>query len=355
MKKTTLFLSIGGAGFAIICSFSSSLAGVSRGGERNTNEGNMALHSNTSGSDNTALGDSALYSNTEGSTNTAVGSQALYSNSTSSDGGNTAVGYQALFSNTSGIFNMAFGHQTLLSCTTGIRNCAIGSTALQNFVDGDSNTSLGNASMLNTLNASYNTAVGRRALFRVNASNDNIALGFYAASNLRTGDNNIDIGNLGVNTESNNIRIGTVTPAVTIPVNTLRAAHTDTYIAGIFGSMTSGGTPVFVDANGKLGTMPSSARFKDEIKPIDEASETIFRLRPVTFRYKPQITKDSRPQFGLVAEEVAKVNPDLVVRDDHGEIYSVRYEAVNALLLNEFIKQHRQVEEQQRQIDKLTA
>jgi hypothetical protein len=366
MKKTTWFLFIGAAAFATICSFSSSLAGISRGGERNTNAGNMALHNNTSGSDNTALGDSALYSNTERNFHTAVGSQALFNNSGTADNtGNTAVGYQTLFSNTIGDANNAFGGQSMLNNIDGTRNCAVGQATLQNLTSGDSNTAVGNASLLNSAVINYNTAVGRRALFRSQADL-NTAIGFFAGSNARGGStNDVYVGNVGpdpIGSESNTIRIGQQAPATitlgTPPVTESHTfpAHTDTYVAGIFGSSTiTPGMPVYVDASGKLGTLPSSARFKEDVKPMDNASAEIFALKPVTFRYKAEVTKDKAAQFGLVAEEVAKIDPGLVVRDAKGEIQSVRYEAVNAMLLNEFIKQHRQVEEQQMQIDKLTA
>jgi Chaperone of endosialidase len=163
-------------------------------------------------------------------------------------------------------------------------------------------------------------------------------LGTNAGVNLTTGEFNIDIGNEGVADEGNTIRIGTV------------GTHAATFIAGISGTAVVG-DPVVVDANGQLGTAASSARFKKEIRPMDNASETILALKPVRFQYK----SDSKgtPQFGLIAEEVAKVNPDLVVRDRDGEIYSVRYEAVNAMLLNEFLKEHRTVQEQQKEMDAL--
>src|SRR5439155_6440299 len=161
----------------------------------------------------------------------------------------------------------------------------------------------------------------------------NIALGNFAGANLTTGDNNIDVGNVGVAGESNTIRIGTI------------GTQTATYIAGIMGKTAPMGTPVFINANGQLGTTPSSVRFKDEIKPMDKASEAILALKPVTFRYKKEFDPEGVPQFGLVAEDVAKVNPDLVVRDAEGKVYTVRYEAVNAMLLNEFLKEHRKVEQ----------
>src|ERR1700676_2577960 len=177
-----------------------------------------------------------------------------------------------------------------------------------------------------------NTANGVEALLNNTTGIGNIALGVSAGSNLTTGSNNIDIGNQGVAAEANTIRIGTA------------GNQTATFIAGIYG-VNEGGTPaaVYINSNGQLGTMSSSRRFKKEIKAMDQPSQAILALKPVTFQYKSD-TK-ATPQFGLIAEEVAKVDPDLVVRDAEGEIYSVRYEAVNAMLLNEFLKEHRTVDE----------
>jgi hypothetical protein len=198
-----------------------------------------------------------------------------------------------------------------------------------------------------------NTANGTGAL--VNSTGDlNVALGFTAGVNLATGNNNIYVGNVGVPREANAIRIGAQI-AVTDQFGVLHPAHTATYIAGIRDA-TAGITdaiPVLIDSAGQLGTMSSSRRFKNEIRATDEESEPVLSLKPVIFHYK----SDSKgtPQFGLIAEEVAKVNPDLVARDRNGEIYSVRYEAVNAMLLNEFLKQHQTVQELKKQVAELTA
>ena len=288
---------------------------------------------------NTAEGGSgALASLTTGSNNTALGSQALFS---LTDGiQNTAVGAQALKGNT-GILNTAVGFQALVSNTVGAANTAVGWRALFK------NTATGTQIMIPGLD---NTAVGFEALYSNTTGQSNTALGAFAGMNLTTGIGNICIGKdvFGVAGESNTIRIG--------------AVQTATYIAGIFGA-TSTGSPVGVDSDGHLGVLASSsARFKDEIKPMDKTSEAILALKPVTFRYKKEIDRKGIPQFGLVAEEVEKVNPDLVTRDRDGKLYTVRYEAVNAMLLNEFLKEHRKNEEQeatiasqQKQIDALTA
>jgi hypothetical protein len=169
------------------------------------------------------------------------------------------------------------------------------------------------------------------------------------------GSNNIDIGNLGVAGEANTIRIGEPT-AVTDPVFGERLpAHTATFIAGIYGKTASGGTAVYINSSGRLGTLTSSARFKQNIHSMDKASEAILKLKPVTFHYKQELDPDGIPQFGLVAEQVEKVSPDLVARDEQGKPYTVRYEAVNAMLLNEFLKEHRKVEEQSRKIQEQDA
>jgi uncharacterized coiled-coil protein SlyX len=283
-------------------------------GNGNTAEGNGALFSLTTGVDNTAMGFQALFSDTSGFNNTANGYQALNSNTTGVN--NTANGSAALSNNTTGGNNTAAGLAALFSNTTGSANTATGFTALQS----------------NTTGAA-NTAYGVQALQGNTTGSANIALGFGAGQNITTGSLNIDIANVGVSTEASTIRIGTA------------GNQTATFIAGISGVTVAGGVTVIVDANGHLGTIVSSQRFKDQIKPMDKASEVILSLRPVTFRYKHELDPEGIPQFGLVAEEVEKVNPDLVARDAEGKVFTVRYEAVNAMLLNEFLKQHRTVQE----------
>jgi hypothetical protein len=216
---------------------------------------------------------------------------------------NTATGDYALFNLTRGTRNTAIGFQALNTNTTGSENTAIGFFALQDNTTGRNNIALGNAAGIFTL-----------------------------------GDNNIHIGNLGAQ-ESDTIRIGTVAG------RGIRDFQSNTYIAGISGVTIAGGVPVVIDADGHLGSTTSSERFKDEIKPMDKASEAILALKPVTFHYKKELDPDGIPQFGLVAEQVQKVNPDLVARDAEGKVYTVRYEAVNAMLLNEFLKEHRTVQE----------
>jgi hypothetical protein len=233
--------------------------------------------------------------------------------------------------------NTATGDYALFNLTTGTRNTAIGFWAL------NTNTTGGK-----------NTAIGFQTLVDNTTGKNNIALG-YAAGIFTAGDNNIHIGNVGAE-ESDTIRIGTVAG------RGVRDFQSNTYIAGISGVTIAAGLPVMIDANGHLGSTTSSERFKDEVKPMDKASEAILALKPVTFHYKKELDPDGIPQFGLVAEQVEKVNPDLVVRDTEGKPYSVRYDQVNAMLLNEFLKEHKTVQEQgetiarqQKQIEALTV
>jgi len=235
----------------------------------------------------------ALYSNTHGSFNTASGDYALENNTTG--GYNTANGYNALDSNTTGSYNTADGFTALAQNTT----------------------------------SDSNTAIGVQALFNDTTGSTNIALGFNAGSNVTTANNVICIGADGHNVDN------------------------ACYIGQIFNATLSGGVAVYINSNGRLGTTTSSRRFKEEIKPMERASEAILALKPVTFRYKKGIDPEGIPQFGLVAEEVEKVSPDLVVRDKEGKPYSVRYDQVNAMLLNEFLKDHHKIQEQEATITRL--
>jgi hypothetical protein len=300
-------------------------------GNNNTATGSWALFSNGA-SYNTAFGGYAMYSNTSGTFNTANGFDTLYSNTTGQ--GNTASGDEALYSNTTGGANTATGETALYLNTTGNENTGDGVDALFSNTTGNDNAAVGTDALYYNRTGSRNTAIGHSALLNNTSGGSNIAVGYSAGSALTTGSNNIDIGARGVAAEANTIRIGK------------QATQTATYIAGIMGKTVSMGTPVFVNASGKLGTVSSSARFKDHIKPMDKASEAVLALKPVTFHYKKELDPDATRQFGLVAEEVEKVNPDLVTRDAEGKVYTVRYEAVNAMLLNEFLKEHRRVEEQ---------
>ena len=297
----------------------------------NTAEGDNALLSLTNGSFNSAVGFDALLSNTTGNQNTATGAQVLQNNTTGTS--NTATGYTALQNNTSGGDNTADGVEALFSNTSGNNNTATGLTALAGNTTGSKNTAIGFHALFDNTTGDSNTAAGFNALLKSTGS-FNIALGNNAGSKLTTGFNNIDIGNTGVKGEGKTIRIGTT------------GTHQATFIAGINGVVVAGGVGVIVDADGQLGTSTSSARFKDEIRPMNKASEAIYQLTPVTFRYKKELDPNGIPQFGLIAEEVEKIDSGLVARGEDGKAYTVRYEAVNAMLLNEFLKEHRKVEEQ---------
>jgi hypothetical protein len=313
----------------------------------NTAEGQNALFSLTTGGYNTAVGFSSLRSDTTGAFNTAVGAGALFANTASE---NTATGVAALFSNITGIHNTANGvftlflnsigtdntangFEALFSNTAGNFNTANGSGALDFNTTGGSNTAMGASALQANTTGNNNTAVGELALPSSTTGSNNVAVGFNAAANVITASNVICVGHPGGDVD-NSCFIGDIAgvnqggPAAAVFINT---------------------------TTGQLGTtMPSSSRrFKHEIKPMDTSSEAILSLKPVTFHYKSD--KTNRPEFGLVAEEVAEVNPDLVVRDENGEIYTVRYDAVNAMLLNEFLKEHRKVEQMQKQIEALTA
>jgi hypothetical protein len=286
----------------------------------NTAEGQSALLSLTSGGFNTAIGFLSVRSDATGSFNTAVGAGTLLANTADR---NTATGAGALLSDTTGFSNTANGAFALFSNTAGSNNTAIGHDALINNTFSNANTAIGGEALVNNTSGSQNTATGQQALSNNTTGSDNIALGFHAGGNVTTATNVICIG---ANLAGNNV-------------------DDSCFIGNIFGATSSGGTAVFVNSNGRLGTLTSSRRFKEEITPIGKASEALLALRPVTFRYKKEIDPAGTWQFGLVAEDVEKVNPDLVVRDKEGKPYSVRYDQVNAMVLNEFLKEHKTVQE----------
>src|SRR5206468_2533723 len=332
----------------------------SNGGDNNTAVGWQALTSNTTGSDNTALGSAAGDSIKAGSQNTAIGSSALFGAINASASYNTAIGFQSLYSVTTAYGNVATGWQALYSNKVGVHNSATGAEALYtNTADfntatgsrslytnstGTSNTASGYATLYNNTIGSYNTAVGTGALTYNTSGSNNVAIGSNAGVNLTTGSNNIIIGA--------NVKGAAADASVTRIGNT---SQKKTFIGGIYNKTVASGVGVIVNSSGQLGTIQSSARYKDDIKPMDKASEAILALKPVTFRYKEELDPDKIPQFGLVAEEVEKVNPNLVVRDEDGKLNTVRYEAVNAMLLNEFLKAHRKVQEQEASISQLKA
>jgi trimeric autotransporter adhesin len=305
-------------------------------GFENTADGWGALAKNTTGNYNTATGALALENNTTGNYNTATGAFAMNGNSNPTGNGNTATGCFTLFLNQTGSNNTANGISALTRNQAGHDNTASGALALNSNTNGIYNTANGVGALFHNRTGKSNTANGFNVLYNNTSGNFNVALGANAGYNLTTGGNNIDIFNRGVAGESNTIRIGKA------------GTQTATFIAGISGATVAGGVGVIVDTNGHLGTISSSERFKDKIRPMDKASEAILGLQPVTFRYKQELDPAGIPQFGLVAEQVEKVNPDLVARNEEGKAYTVRYEAVNAMLLNEFLKEHRKVEQQGR-------
>ncbi|HTY88054.1 MAG TPA: tail fiber domain-containing protein [Candidatus Acidoferrum sp.] len=282
--------------------------------------GNLLLRSDGSLL-NFFAGQGAGNSGMSGSQNTGVGNSALKNNTSGAD--NTADGSFALFRNTGGNFNTAVGDDALYSNTNGSDNTAEGTLALY------SNTS-----------GNFNTAIGYAALYNSTNGSQNIAVGYQAGYNVTTGTGNIDIGNSGVLGDSGTIRIG--------------GSQTLTYIAGIYNSPAiGGGTAVYIDSNGRVGVTPSSQHFKQNIRAMGDASDVLLALQPVTFQYKSNIDPQGHPQFGLIAEQVEQVDPNLVLHDPAHGIYTVRYEAVNAMLLNEFLKEHRKVEEQSGEIQDL--
>lgn len=278
------------------------------------------------GSNNTGTGAFALYSYSTGGNNTATGYEALYADTTGNH--NTAIGANALYSNTTANFNTADGYATLFSNTTGVQNTASGTQALY------SNTS-----------GNYNVASGLDALYGNTTGAANTALGFKAGYNLTTGNNNVDIANQGAAGDASTIKIGT------------QGTQQTAYIAGIYNVPLSGST-VVVTSTGQLGVSSvSSERFKTAIVPMGADTVKLAQLRPVSFRLKNDST--GTRQFGLIAEEVAKVYPELVIRNEKGRIDGVRYDELAPMLLNEVQKrnaaQDAQIRDLKQQVAELRA
>jgi|SRR5262245_11928385 len=341
------------------------------GAFNNTAFGFNALNANTSGRSNTATGSRALVNNTLGGGNTAMGLEALAGNTTG--GANTAVGVQALFNNTIGHGNTGIGVQALAHNTIGAQNTACGISALFNNTIGNSNTAVGEGALFSNTFGSFNTAigvvalpinttgsdntalgslalnlhgtghdntaVGSEALVFQTAGNNNIAIGSHAGLHLRTGDNNIFIGTAGVGDESQTIRIG--------------EQHTRAFVAGISNATVSG-VPVEVDImTGQLGVAPSSARYKREIAPMGNRSEAVLHLRPVSFAYTEEAP--GAMHYGLIAEEVATVYPELVIRTPTGDVRTVKYQELIPLLLHELQREHEQLTRLQKELAELRA
>ncbi len=306
----------------------------------NTADGTNALLSITTGLYNSAFGFDAVLANSEasfdtgigagallldtGGTNTAVGAGALLLNSTGSD--NNAVGAFALFNNTTAAFNNAHGREALFANVDGSENNAFGDLAMEFNTSGSQNTAIGDDALRNNVDGSGNVAVGDEAGTGLGASVNNcIAINVNGAGPFATLDNTCFIGSI-----------------FDQPVSDVGTQEA-----------------VFVDQFNVIGISASSRRFKHDIQPMDKASEAILALKPVTFKYNAD--KNGRTQYGLVAEDVAQVNPDLVVQRN-GEISTVRYEQVNTMLLNEFLKEHKKVQnlevtvaQQQQGMEVLTA
>jgi hypothetical protein len=366
LKKSTLlyFVAIAFVGFAI-APLANAVNPPPDGGYPgfNTAEGQNALLSLTTGVANSAVGWFSLSSNSDGGFNTALGAGALLANTADQ---NTAVGAAALLLNTTGFGNTAVGVSALLNNITGLENTAIGLNALANNIEGDLNTATGHRALLsnttgfgNTANGAFalvdntegtsNTAVGRGALTHNTEGVGNTAIGIGTLFDNTTGSNNTAAGKTAGEdiTGSGNVCIGE-------GVLGDAGVNNTTWIRNVYDSVAVT-RAVYVNQDNKIGTLASTRRLKDDIKPMNKASETIFALKPVTFRYKREIDRHRSPQFGLVAEEVAQVNPDLVTQDQNGTPYTVRYEAINAMLLNEFLKEHKKVEELEGAVASLTA
>ena len=330
-------------------------------GNYNTGTGYRALYNNTGGK-NTADGFRALFTNTTGEQNTASGFQALYFNTGT---GNTAVGHDALYYNTTGDSNAAFGDFALFRNTTGSGNIGVGYEALASNTTAGitnqgsvavgyqalkhqnntlaANNAVGQRALFNATTGHYNNAFGWEALLNVTTGTDNTAMGDGAAFNINIGSNNTCLGadSCGSTTSANNvICIGSFVSSENV--------DNRTYIGNIAGTAQNNSIYVTVDpGTGRLGFVNlSSERYKENIKPMEKVSEAILGLKPITFRYKPGVDAADLPQFGLSAEQVAKANPDLVTYDKEGLPFTVRYDAINAMLLNEFLKEHKKVEEQ---------
>jgi trimeric autotransporter adhesin len=327
-------------------------------GTGNSAFGYLALSANTTGVQNEAFGSGTLSANTTGIQNAAFGLAALAANTTGAS--NSAFGYGALTANTTGIQNEAFGIDALIANTTGNGNAAFGGGALAKNTTGGSstktggNSAFGNFALFTNTTAGGNSAFGYSALTVNTTGNNNVAFGAAALAKLTSGggniavgtgaggnlsaaeSNNIYVGNSGIAGESNVIRIGFI--------GTQKSA----FIAGISGQTSANGVAVLVNGAGQLGTTTSSRRFKHQIVDMGAESDVLMKLRPVAFYYKPELDETQTRQYGLVAEEVAEVAPQLVVFDKDGAPQTVRYHFVNAMLMNEVQKQRQLVEEQQK-------
>ena len=312
----------------------------------NTAEGQNALLALTTGTYNTAVGLYSILGNQEGQFNTGVGAGTLLANTAHQ---NTAIGAGALLSNITGVKNTANGTFALFNNITGSSNTASGVAALFSNTEGFNNTAIGYNALLSSTTAGDNVAVGTTTLFSNTTGEFNVAVGDQALRDNVTGDSNTAIGDeAGFNiTGSGNVCVGA-------GVNGVAGESNITRIRNVYESAATE-RAVYVTSDNRIGTLSSSRRYKEQIKPMENASEAIHSLRPVTFRYKKEIDAARSLCFGLIAEEVAQINPNLVTSDREGKPETVRYEAINAMLLNEFLKEHRKVEEQEATIAELKS
>jgi hypothetical protein len=320
-------------------------------GTQNTATGAGALLSNSTGFGNTANGAFALFSNDVGNGNTAIGYQALNHNTGYV---NTATGYEALFSNTTGVHNTANGALALFS-NTGSDNTAVGHAALNHNGDGIQNTATGASALSNNSGGNFNTAIGYEALASNDTGDTNTAVGVNALGGNISGGANTALGygaGANVTTGGFNVYIGTDVGGVPDEVG-------HTYISNIRSTVqpaVNGSDYVTIRlSDGLLGHTSSSQRYKKDIQPMANASETLYRLKPVTYRYKKDIDPSQTVDYGLVAEEVAKADPKLAIRDHDGHIEGVRYSAIYNMLLNEFLKEHCKVQELEKRMAAMRA
>ena len=299
-------------------------------GCHNTASGDDALYSDTSGSYNTATGFSSLFSNTTGNDNVAAGYESLYFNTTGDN--NTASGYASLYSNTTGGNNTAVAYKSLYSNTTGTNNAAVGFGTLYFNTTGADNDALGSYALYENQTGIRNIGIGSEALYYNKTGSDNVAVGYHAGNSLTSGSNDIYISNVGVATESGIIRIGT------------SGTQTAAYIAGIESSKVTG-SAVYITSSGQLGVLASSERYKTDVQTMGSASDRLHELRPVTFKLKTD--PEGAVQYGLIAEEVAKVYPELVTRAADGRVSGVRYEELAPMLLNEMQEQQQRIAAQE--------
>ena len=354
-------------------------------GTNNTADGSYALFSNTTGGSNNAVGAYSLQNNTTGGYNDAFGDSALWRNTTGT--WNVAVGTAALADNTTGWSNIAVGGDSLSANTTGLENTAMGAAALESNTTGNGNVAVGAAALASRTGASWqlqgaNTAVGYSALSYTGAEwgsgsggDGNTAMGDRAMEFNVDGSFNCAFGLLALSADNGetdsmeNAAIGdragyglrTGIGNVYIGEHEMARDPSEnyhTYIHNINTTSVSGGSAdtVTIDLNtGLLGHLTSSRRHKEDIKGMDNASDTLYRLKPVTYRYKKEIDRNQVLDYGLIAEDVAEIDPNLALRNGKGEIESVRYNAINVMLLNEFLKEHKAFVEEQTKVTKLEA